>query len=219
MLKSRASSQPEVLAGDKAMAAALLDRMRFESLHDGTVVRLRPPKMDDLERSLAFFRGLPETDRRYLRFDVTRREVVERVIREALEKKACRVLALDEDEVVGHGALEVSRDTWQRHIGEIRVLVAPEVRRRGLGTILISRLFKAAEKRGVKKVVVRLAGPQFAARTVLERLGFLLDGVLKDHVTDAEGEVHDLMVMSCDLDEVSRTLRKLYRDDDWPDCD
>ncbi len=191
--------------------------MRLESLRDGTTVLIRSPTMDDLERSLRFFRELPKSERKYLRFDVTQRQVVERLIREALEGKAYRILALVDDEVVGHGALELSRDTWQSHIGEIRVIVTPGYRRRGLGAILISRLFRTAEEHDVEKAVIRLAAPQSGVRTACERLGFLVEAVLPDHVKDADGEVHDLIVMSCDLDDVSRTLREFNREEDWPD--
>ncbi len=190
-------------------------RMWLESLSDGTTVFLRSPAMDDLERSLAFFRELPKSDRNYLRFDVTQREVVERLIREALEGRAYRILALvdDDDEVVGHGALELSRDTWQSHIGEIRVIVTPSYRRLGLAALLISELFRAAVKQDVEKVIIKLAEPQFVIRTVCERLGFEVEAVLRGHVKDAEGKVHDQIVMSCALDEVSRTLREFYQEE------
>ena len=193
---------------------ALSTPIRLESLSDGTTVVLRPPDLDDLERSLRFFRELPKRERKYLRFDITQRQVVERLIREAQAGRACRILALVNGTVVGHGALELSRGTWQSHIGEIRAIVAPRYRRRGLGAFLIRMLFRTAEQRDLEKVIVQLAGPQFAARTACERLGFLLEAVLRNHVKDADGKTHDLIVMSCDLDDVSRTLREFYREED-----
>ena len=50
--------------------------MALESLKNGTAVLLREPTMDDLERSRRFFLSLSPEDRRYLRVDVTRPEVV-----------------------------------------------------------------------------------------------------------------------------------------------
>ncbi len=197
------------------MTLELLSRgMEFESLRDGTVVVLQTPTMEDLERLLRYFRELPQGERKYLRFDVTRREVVERLIREVLEGKAFRILALVDDEVVGHGALELSSDTWQSHVGEIRAIVAPSFRRRGLGALLIKALFRTAEARDVEKVGVRLAAPQVGVRAACERLGFAVEAVLEDHVKDADGEVHDLVVMSYALDEVSRALREYNMGED-----
>ncbi len=191
----------------------LSKRMKLECLSDGTMVVFRSPTMEDLEPMLRYFRALPQSDRRYLRFDVTRRQVVERLIRDAVDGSAYRILAQVDDEVAGHGALELSGDTWQSHVGEIRVIVAPDYRRRGLGVLLIKELFRAAEQHDVEKVVIRLAGPQLAVRKVCEGLGFGVEAVLKDHVKDADGEVHDLIVMSYGLDEVSRALRDFNRDD------
>ena len=188
---------------------------RLESLRDGTTILFQCPTLDDLERSLAFFCELPESERKHLRFDVTQRQVVERLIRDTLDGRAYRILALVDDRVVGHGALELSRDSWQSHIGEIRVIVSPGYRRRGLGALLISQLFRTAEKQAIEKVVIRLTEPQSAARTACDRLGFYVEAVLRDHVKDADGRTHDLIVMSCDLDDVSRTLREFYEQEEW----
>ncbi len=191
------------------MAVELLSRgIELQSLRDGTTVLLETATTEDLDRLLRYFRALPKSERKYLRFDVTRREVVERLIREAVEGKAYRILASVDDEVVGHGALELARDSWQSHIGEIRVIVAPSFRRRGLGALLIKELYRAAEARDVEKVIVRLAGPQVGVRVACERLGFGVEAVLEKHMKDADGEVQDLVVMSYGLDEVSRALRE-----------
>lgn len=191
--------------------------MKVEALKDGAHVTLQEPQVTDAERLRRFFLGLPLEDRRYFRFDLSRPEVVEALIRQAEAGMAYRVIALVEEEVVGHGALYFSHDGWQRHIGEIRVLVAPDYRGRWLGTHIIGQLFEEAEKRGVSRVVARMAEPETGARRIFERLGFIVDARLPDHVKDAEGNLHALIVMSCPLDEVSRAMRNFYRDDNWPD--
>ena len=191
--------------------------MKAEALKDGTHVVLQEPTTEDTERSRSFFLSLPPEDRRYFRYDLSSRAVVESLIRQAQAGLAYRVLATVDDDVVGHGALYFTHNGWQRHLGEIRVLVAPEYRNQRLGTHLIGHLFEEAEKRGVEKVIVRVAEPEIGARRIFERLGFVVDAVLKDHVKDGDGNLHALIIMSCALDEVSRTLREYYREDNWPD--
>jgi L-amino acid N-acyltransferase YncA len=173
--------------------------------------------MDDLERSRRFFLALPPDDRRYLRVDVTQREVVERRIQQAESGEVYRIVALVGDEMIADGALELSGETWARHIGEIRVIVARDYRCRRLGAMLIGELFHVAQQRGVEKVVVKMAAPQKAARKICERLGFDVDAVLPEHVKDSEGKLHDLVVMSCTLDAMWKELKDFYRQDDWPD--
>ena len=191
--------------------------MKLEALNDGTAVIVRPLTMADLDRVHRYFCSLPAEDRRYLRFDVAKRQIVEWLIREAEAGRAYRCVAVVNDEIVGHGALEITADGWHRHIGEIRALVLQDYRGRGMGALLFAHLFHAAERRGVQKVVIKMAGPQITARKACERLGFSVDAVLPDHVKDSDGNLHPLVVMSIGLDEVSKAMRDFYKDDDWPD--
>jgi RimJ/RimL family protein N-acetyltransferase len=189
----------------------------LEGLKDGTAVLLREPQMEDVERSLRFFQALPPEDRRYLRIDATQRKVVERRIHQAETGEVYRIVAVIGDDIVADGALEVSGQSWSRHLGEIRVIVAREYRGRRLGAMLIGELFRAAQQRGLEKVVAKMAVAQTGARKIFERLGFRVDAVLTNHIKDSEGTLHDMMVMTCTLDEMWRELKDFYRDDDWPD--
>jgi len=192
--------------------------MRNEGLIDGTTVLLREMTMDDVERSHRFFLDLPPEDRRYLRVDVTKRDVVERRVRRAVEDPGIhRIVALVEDKIVADGSLEFSGESWRRHTGEIRVIVAREYQRRRLGALLIKELHHTAKQHGVERVVAKMAAPQTGARKVFEKLGFRVDSVLPDYIKDADGKLQSLVVMTCTLDEMSNELRDFYRSEDWPD--
>ncbi|MHC4773928.1 MAG: GNAT family N-acetyltransferase [Planctomycetota bacterium] len=191
--------------------------MKLEALKDGTAVTFRQPTMEDLEPLRQFFLALPPDDRRYFRVDVAKKEVVEHRIRQAESGEAHRLMALVGDEVVAVGGLEFAGEGWHRHLAEIRVIVARDYRRRKLGALLVSELFRDAQTMGLEKVVVKMAAPQTAARKICDRLGFHVDAVLPDHVKDAEGNLHAQVVMSCTLDEMWRELRDFQQTDDWPD--
>jgi RimJ/RimL family protein N-acetyltransferase len=189
-----------------------------DTLKNGTAITVRKPTMDDLERMRRFFLDLPEEERRYLRVDVTKREVVEHRIRQAESGEVHRLIALTaDDKVVGVGSLERFADTWKQHLAEIRVIVGPNQRNQRLGALLVGRLFRAAQTRGIEQVVVKAAAPQTAARKICERLGFHVDAVLPKHVKDATGELQDMVIMRCTLDELWHELNDFYRVDDWPD--
>jgi L-amino acid N-acyltransferase YncA len=191
--------------------------MSIQGLKDGTPVLLREPTVDDVERSLRFFLDLPPEDRRYLRVDVTKRDIVERRIRDGVEGRTHRLVALVEDKIVADGALEFSGEDWRRHVGEIRVIVSRDFQRRRLGALLIKALYSAARERGVEKIVAKMAAPQEGARKIFERLGFHVDSVLPEYIKDADGNLQSLVVMSCTLDHMSEELRDFYRTDHWPD--
>jgi RimJ/RimL family protein N-acetyltransferase len=191
--------------------------VKLEALKNGTAVVLREPTMEDVEPLHRFFLSLPPEDKRYLRDDVTQREVIERRIRQAERGEVRRLMALVGDEVVAVGALEFSGERWQRHLAEIRVVVAHDYRSQRLGAMLIGELFGDAQRQEVEKVVVRMAAEQTAARKICDRLGFHVDAVLPGHIKDTEGKLHAQVVMSCTLDELWRELSDFNRADDWPD--
>ena len=191
--------------------------VKLEALKNGTAVVLRAPTMEDVETLRKFFLSLPPEDQRYLRDDVTQREVVERRIRQSEMGEVHRIMALIGDDVVAVGALEFSGERWQRHLGEIRVVVGKDYRCQRLGAMLIAELFQDAQRQEVEKVVVRMAAEQTAARKICDRLGFRVDAVLPDHIKDADGKLHAQVIMSCTLDELWRELKDFDQADDWPD--
>lgn len=191
--------------------------MKLEALKDGTAVEIRQPTLDDLDRSARFFRNLPPEDRRYLRVDVTNRDLVESRIRQAVEGHVFRLVALDGDEIVADGALEISTEGWHKHHGEIRVIVARTYQRKRLGHIMIQEIFREAQQRNVERVIAKIAGPQVGALKIFGKLGFHIEATLPDYIKDADGNLHPLIVMTCGLDELSLEMRDFYKRSNWPD--
>jgi RimJ/RimL family protein N-acetyltransferase len=88
---------------------------------------------------------------------------------------------------------------WSRHLGEIILLLSPEVRGKGLGNILAGELFAKAEELKLQKVVARMASEQKGAIQVFEKLGFNAEALLADYVIDRNDKTHDLIAMSYDV--------------------
>lgn len=191
--------------------------MRFEALKDGMPVLIREPTRGDVDRMRRFFLTLSPDDRRYLRFDVTKPGMVERMLEQVERGDGYRLIALADDQVVASGLLELSGEGWRRHMGEIRVIIAPAYRRRRLGTTLIRDLFEEAERREVERVDVKLAESQVGARKICERLGFRTDAVLPGHIKDSRGDLQSMVIMSCTLDDMWKELKDFYDQGDWPD--
>jgi L-amino acid N-acyltransferase YncA len=186
-------------------------------LKDGTEVLIRPLGIGDLDRSFAFFQALPTEDRAYLRGDVTKRDLVERRIRSAVRaENMTRIVALVGDEVVGDGSLEVGGDEWDRHVGEIRVIVAHPFQRRGLGTLMMRELYIEAASRKVQEIVVRIMRPQKAAWAICRKLGFQEEVMLHDYLRDVNGRKQDLILMRCDLEALWRAMEDHIERSDWP---
>jgi len=184
-------------------------------LKDGTDVVIRPMTRDDVERSFAFFQSLPEEDRRYLRVDVTKRENVKRRIRTMGADHVKRLVAVVDDDVVADGALELSREEWTAHTGEIRLIVSRQYQRKGLGMLMARELYMLATGEKLEGIVVRMARPQVAARDIFHKLGFVEEYSLPNHVRDRAGGRHDLVLMRCDLAQMWRELETFFQHSDW----
>lgn len=162
-------------------------------------MHIRPLLPLDVEKSLAFFAALNPEERRYLRRDVTRREVIVGRIRENDSAETERLVATHDDLIVADGSFERERFCWGDKIGQIRLLVAPQFRRSGLGTALARLLYVIAHQHDVDRINVRMLRPQVAAREIFRRLGFREEYVLPDHVRDLDGKLQDMILMRCDL--------------------
>jgi ribosomal protein S18 acetylase RimI-like enzyme len=93
--------------------------------------------------------------------------------------------------------------------------VGLEVRRRGLGLILMRELYLLAYEKGVELVVARMMRPQIAARRILRRLGFREELVVPDYLHDLTGATQDMVLMACDMKDFWKELEHLYLDSDW----
>ena len=191
---------------------------KTETLKDGTAVVIRDLKPEDLETLMTFYAALPEEDRKYLKVDVTDRDVVRKRIALLEQGNVFRLVALAGGRVLADAMLEVSAEEWRRHQGELRVIVAPDFRHKGLGLVMMRELYFIAAGRNVEIMVAKFMRPQEGARRICRRLGFHEESILPDYVKDRSGEVQDLIVMTADMKEFWNDLESFYHGTDWERC-
>ncbi len=150
---------------------------------------------------LAFTRTLPEDDLLFLRMDITQEEVVDSWIGNIEAGKTVSLLAETEERMVGYCSLHHSEIQWTRHLGEIRMLVAPEYRNKGIGGELARQVFELAGHLDLRKLLVQMMSSQQDAQTLFHHLGFIPEALLHDWAIDRNGRTHDLIVMSREVDE------------------
>jgi len=191
---------------------------KTETLKDGTKVTIKKLTIEDLDRLMSFYRSIPEEDRKYLRVDVTNRNIVKQRIEFAEAADIFRIIALKGDSIIADGALELTKEEWRTHQGELRVIVAEEFRRRGVGMIIMRELYFLAIENKVERVVAKMMKPQVAARTICKKLGFHEEVLIHDYVKDQTGKSQDLVIMTCDIQELWKELDHFYMDSDWERC-
>ena len=148
-----------------------------------------------------FIARIPEGDRTFFKEDVADPDVVQAWARPG----AARLLAVEDDAVVGSAAV-VPLHGWSSHVGEVRVIVDPARRGKGVGRALAQRVILEALELGLTKMVVEVIAEQESTVNMFRSLGFDPEALLRDHVRSRDGEVHDLMILAQSLEETYAAL-------------
>jgi ribosomal protein S18 acetylase RimI-like enzyme len=143
---------------------------------------------DAIER---FVERVPEGDRTFFKEDVEAPEVIEAWARPG----PARALAVEHGEVVGYVAV-VPLHGWSSHVGEVRVIVDPDHRGRGIGRALARHAVTGAIELDLRKMVVEVVADQEATVAMFRALGFDPEALLTDHVRDQSGALRDLMILA-----------------------
>ena len=156
-------------------------------------MEIRNPTPDDLDALLEFFERVPESERTFFKEHVLDRATVEGWL---TTDRGRRGLAFHEDgRVVGYVAV-VPHSGWSDHVGDVRLVVDPERRTQGLGRTLARWALVQAVQCGLTKLTVEVVIEQERAVAMFGALGFVAEGLLRDHVRDQDGELRDLVLLS-----------------------
>jgi RimJ/RimL family protein N-acetyltransferase len=165
---------------------------------DAPVIDHRPFTADDTPALKDLFARVPEGDRTFFREDVL----------DAGWHPSpgdCRWIACSGQDVVG--SLVIRPGTaWSSHVGDLRIVVDPTRRRQGVGRGLARLALVEGVSLGLTKLSVEMVATQEPTIAMFSVLGFEPEALLKAHVRDGSGEVHDLLVMSHFVDDTWSTL-------------
>ena len=150
----------------------------------------------------AFVATLPAHDLLFVPRDLGHPKVIDAWMRSLDAGELVSLVARDGGAMVGCTAIFVDELSWSKHVGELRVLVSPDWRGRGLGRMLIQECFAQALELGLKKLVAQMTVDQRAAIALFEELGFRAEALLGRHVADRDGKLHDLALLGHDVDAV-----------------
>ncbi len=170
------------------------------TLRDGTRVIIKPMAQEDQDALLKFFLRIPAEDRNYFKEDVTSPDIIKRWAEELDYDRVLPLLTWFGDRIVADGTLHRTRIMARRHVGEIRIVVDPEFRERGLGTTLIHELAAVANENGLERLLFQaIEGKEDAAISAAEFVGFITAGTLRGHAKDSNGHPRDIVLMEMPL--------------------
>ena len=160
-------------------------------------MEIRPIEPGDAAALRSFFDRIPEGDRTFIKEDVLAREIVTTWVQES---GARRSVAVENGQIAG--CISVMPGVgWSSHVGELRLVVDPAHRRKGLGRKLARRGLLDAIRLGLRKIVVEVVADQTPAVAMFQSLGFNGEALLRDYVRDRSGEFRDLILLAHSVDD------------------
>lgn len=173
----------------------------------GRPYTLRLMTQDDAPLVMTFGRSLSEDDQLYLRRDITRVGEVNAWVRRLSPQSFQTLLLVDEHGAIGaYANIDRSPVPWMYHVAELRVLVGEPLRGLGTARLLTEEAFRVALEMGVEKIIGQLMVEQVDAIAVFRSLGFQPEALLRDHVKDRQGGLHDLVILSCQVGSLGSKL-------------
>ena len=179
------------------------------TLKNRKTVVVRPLDHRDSAELHAFFMGLPEEDRLFLRHDVRDPELMRQWAEGIDPSRVIPLIAEDSGKIIADGTLHMTEYGWTRHIGGIRLVIARTHRHLGLGGLMTRELVELAEKRGLEKLQAHVVEEDIGAVKMFEAVGFKMAAVLEGMIKDQTGKKRNLAIMVSDVSDLSQIL------EDW----
>ena len=168
------------------------------NLKDGVRVLLRPLTKDDGDRLVALFAPVTAEDAKYVRDAVTDPAVVRGWVDELDYARVLPLVAVVQERIVGDVTLHFGAGPG-RHIGELRIFLAKDYRRRGLGTAMLRSVVDLARKSGLQMVVAYVVADQTRVIKAFESIGFVAQCRYEDFFMFPDGETTDVVILTMRL--------------------
>jgi len=155
------------------------------TLKDGARVLFRVLGPPDEKALVALFQAVAADDLRYIRTGWAQDPDYDRVL---------PIVALVQDRIVGEATLHFKSGP-HAHVAELRIFLASDFRRRGLGLQMLEMMFELARWRDIHLLEAQIVADQSRVIKAFKKLGFAQQGLLEDYFLTSELEPRDVAVL------------------------
>jgi ribosomal protein S18 acetylase RimI-like enzyme len=166
---------------------------------------LRPVRADDVAVLTRFVSELPDGDRTFFKEG----DDPETIAHWCRDEHSGRWIVQAPDGRIRAYLAVIPGVGWSSHVGELRVVVAGDSRRMGIGRALAHRGLLEAVRRGLDKIVVEVAADKDGDLAMFTNIGFEAEALLKNHIRDRQGQTRDLLILAHDVGEVRDSMHAL----------
>lgn len=156
-------------------------------------MQVRKLERNDEDALRAFFDDIPGEDRGFLKEDGRDPAVLRRWVD---DERGIRLVAVDDKP-----GLAAVCEIWpgvgrSSHVGDVRLVVAADRRRQGVGGLVAQRALVEALERGLSKLTIEVVASEQGTIDMFQQLGFTPEALLRDHLRDPDGELHDVVLLA-----------------------
>lgn len=170
------------------------DRIRnfrkLVTLKDGARVLFRVLGPSDADALVVFFQSVTSDDLRYIRSDVKNEQVVTNWALQPNYETVLPIVACIQDRIVGEATLHFMSGP-HAHVAEVRIFLAGDFRRRGLGIQVLETMFELARWRDIQLLEAHVVVDQSWVIKAFKKLGFEQQGMLEDYFMTPERGTRD----------------------------
>jgi len=179
---------------------------RASPLHH-LVIRV-PAISRDLDSLVNFFAVLPSSLQNKMRYRVTDKQLLRQRLEQIDGTNHWRLIAEIGGTIVGDATMDREPFGWTRHVAEVRAVVDPQYSLLDIEAALFKELAVLGDKAGIERLFTEVMKGQNKLITALEQTGFIYEATRRKYAKDLQGRLHDVILMSNDLDKVWKSLAK-----------
>lgn len=173
-------------------------------LLDKTIISTRLIETTDIGALYDFFSRIPKSDLLIYKNDLTVLNNIENWVTSSNDGEVFLLVALSKDKIVAKGSLQSGGPLWS-HAAELKLIVDPLYREKGLGSQLFNILLYEGLKRHFQKIVIRYVPENSSFVKILDHYGFKPESVLNFYAKDdTSGIAKDLVIASFSLENWQR---------------
>ena len=161
------------------------------TLSDGGRVLLRPLTKEDRQELIDLFQQISPEDLRYMRHNVTDADLVAGWVDNMDYDGVFPLVAVINERMVGSATLHFFEGPG-RHRAEVRIYLAKEVRRRGVGSRMIKGLIDISKRRNIYMIEAQIINEQATVIRAFQNLGFVRKCILDNYFILPDGELRDV---------------------------
>ncbi len=164
------------------------------TLQNGMRVLLRPLVPKDRDALVGLFASLPLEEISYFRSAVANPSLVSDWAENVDYGRVFPLVAVVGDRIVGNSTLHLG-GSHTRHVAEIRIFLAREFRRCGIGKSMLKSQIEIARRMGLRQLIAEIVENQPQVIHAFEDVGFERVAALKDMFMTPDGDTLDMIML------------------------